>query len=238
MEIGIILTGALLIVIGLLVKAYPSCIAGYNTMSAEEKKNVDIKGLSTFMRNALIGIGLGIIVIYYAFMLAGMYLMAVILPFPLITIGILIFVLISQKYDRNKKKKSHTIMLIIISLIVLSSLAFSAYAYVPTQVSINYKAISFSGLYGLTIEREYIENVEMVDECPRIKIRTNGFSLPGVHKGIYSVVGYGKSRLFIHHNAAGPFIVIKSKHQIATIFNTKDAETARKYYVALTESTP
>ena len=51
------LTGIILIISGILVKANPNLIAGYNTMSAPEKQKVDIKRLSTFMHNTLIFIG-------------------------------------------------------------------------------------------------------------------------------------------------------------------------------------
>lgn len=51
------LTGAFLIVVGLLVKRFPMLIAGYNTLPAEKKKNVDIEGLSSFMRRHLVIIG-------------------------------------------------------------------------------------------------------------------------------------------------------------------------------------
>ena len=49
-----ILTGVFLIVVGLLVKRFPMLIAGYNTMPAEKKKNVDVAGLSSFMRRHLV----------------------------------------------------------------------------------------------------------------------------------------------------------------------------------------
>lgn len=52
-----ILIGAIFIICGLLVKKNPNLIAGYNSMSAEEKKNIDIITLSTFLHNALIIIG-------------------------------------------------------------------------------------------------------------------------------------------------------------------------------------
>lgn len=51
------LTGALLIVVGLLVKRFPMLIAGYNTLPAAKKKNVDIDGLASFMRRHLVIIG-------------------------------------------------------------------------------------------------------------------------------------------------------------------------------------
>jgi hypothetical protein len=62
-----ILTGIFLIGSGFLVKRFPDLIAGYNTMSDERKKNVDIHGLSSLMRNGLIIIGLTIILGYYFF---------------------------------------------------------------------------------------------------------------------------------------------------------------------------
>ena len=44
-----LLGGGLLVLLGILVRFFPNLIAGYNTMSAEQKKNVDVKGLSRFM---------------------------------------------------------------------------------------------------------------------------------------------------------------------------------------------
>lgn len=51
--------------IGFLVKLSPNMLAGYNRMSEEKKKNVDIDGLSTYMRNGFVAIGLAIIIGYY-----------------------------------------------------------------------------------------------------------------------------------------------------------------------------
>ena len=43
-----LIIAAVLFVLGMLVRKYPNLIAGYNTMTAEQKKNVDVKGLSNF----------------------------------------------------------------------------------------------------------------------------------------------------------------------------------------------
>ena len=67
MDIVNIITGLFLIGIGFLVKYSPGLIAGYNTIPEDKKKNVDIDGLSTFMRNSLIIIGLSNIGGYYLF---------------------------------------------------------------------------------------------------------------------------------------------------------------------------
>ena len=49
----------------LLVRKYPNLIAGYNTMTAEQKKNVDVKGLSNFMCRSLCVIAVLMIVSYF-----------------------------------------------------------------------------------------------------------------------------------------------------------------------------
>ena len=67
MDIISLLTALFFITLGFLVKSFPNLIAGYNTMSPDRKKDVDIKGLSTFIRNALIITGFIIIGGYYLF---------------------------------------------------------------------------------------------------------------------------------------------------------------------------
>lgn len=59
-----ILVSILLIACGFLVKKYPNLIAGYNTLSQEEKDKVNIKELSTFLNQLLVGIGVFTIISY------------------------------------------------------------------------------------------------------------------------------------------------------------------------------
>ena len=56
-----IITGLFMIGLGFLAKSYPNLIAGYNTMPKEKKKNVDVEGLSTCVKNGLIIMGIIII---------------------------------------------------------------------------------------------------------------------------------------------------------------------------------
>ena len=54
---GFIFTGLILVFIGLMVKKYPNIVAGYNTMSGEMKKKIDIEKVSTTARNILVLMG-------------------------------------------------------------------------------------------------------------------------------------------------------------------------------------
>lgn len=64
MDLTELFVGLLFIIMGVLIYFFPNLIAGYNTMSKEDKKKVDIKGLSKFMRNSFIIFGAFISIIY------------------------------------------------------------------------------------------------------------------------------------------------------------------------------
>lgn len=105
METLNIATGIFLIVIGFLVKSIPNLIAGYNTMSKEKKKNVDIKGLSTFLRNGFIAMGLSIIAGHFVFKWMGYYSIVNSIILIVIVIGVIIIVINAQQFDHNKNQK-------------------------------------------------------------------------------------------------------------------------------------
>jgi len=96
-----LLVGLFMIGMGFLVKRFPNLIAGYNTMSAEKKKNVDIEGLSTHMRNGFIAIGLTIIVGYYLFKWIGIMFIAESMIIIATLGGLVILMIQARKFDRN-----------------------------------------------------------------------------------------------------------------------------------------
>jgi hypothetical protein len=105
MDIINLFTGVLMIALGFLVKIFPNLIAGYNTMSAKDKANVDIEGLSTYMRNGLILIGVSIIVGYFFFKWLGLDTIAIVIMPIVSVIGAFIIVFKAQKFNYNKRGK-------------------------------------------------------------------------------------------------------------------------------------
>ena len=88
-----------IIALGFLLKIFPILIAGYNTMTKEQKQNVDIKGFSSFLRNVLIVMGLGVII--FCFLLSWNW------AFGFILFGGVIFLLVKgQKYNLGKKRNT------------------------------------------------------------------------------------------------------------------------------------
>lgn len=95
--------GLFIILLGFLVKIFPNLIAGYNTMSKDKKKNVDIKGLSTFMRNSLIIMGLLIITGNFVIIKMRVENFAEYITLIVILIGVTITLIKAQKFDHNRK---------------------------------------------------------------------------------------------------------------------------------------
>src|SRR5690606_36674836 len=106
MDILNLIVGLFMIGIGFLVKSAPELIARYNTMPKDKKKNVDIEGLSTFMRNGLIIIGLSIIIGYYLFKWIGFTMIANSMILIVSLVGVTILVIYAQKFYKNKTKIS------------------------------------------------------------------------------------------------------------------------------------
>lgn len=228
MDILNLIVGLFLIGIGFLVKSTPDLIAGYNTMSKEKKKNVDIEGLSTFMRNGLITIGLSIIIGYYIFKWIGFTMIANSMILIVTLVGVTILVINARKFDNNQTKKSK-LTYFILGLVFLFVIGLITYGFIPSKLTYNNDTIRFSGMYGFELSIGEIDNVELSDKLPTIKIRTNGFSFGNIKKGFFNLDKYGKSRLLIHSDLA-PYLILSKDNGDKIIINFKDRiETENTY---------
>ena len=227
-----LIVGLFMIGIGFLVKSTPDLIAGYNTMSKEKKKNVDIERLSAFMRNGLITMGLSIIIGYYLLKWIGFTMIAnsmiLIVPF----VGVTILVLNAQKFDHNKTKKTK-LTYSIVGSVFLFVIGLITYGFIPSKTVYGNDTIRFSGMYGFEISIGEIEKVELSDKLPTIKIRTNGFSFGSIKKGFFNLEKFGKSRLLIHSDLA-PYLILSKNSGDKIIINFKDKIETEKTYEKIT----
>lgn len=98
------LFAAIFVLLGLLVRKYPKLIAGYNTMSPERQKLVDVKGLTAFMCRTFCIIGLLVVLVYYLLLWDGIAEMAArlvsIIAVPVV--GSVVMVAGAQRYDHGR----------------------------------------------------------------------------------------------------------------------------------------
>jgi hypothetical protein len=208
--------------IGFLVKSSPSLIAGYNTMSEEEKKNADIVGLSTYIRNSLIVMGLSIIAGYYLFKWIGFTVIAESMILIVSLIGVLIMVINAQRFDNNKNKtKRAKLTYIILGLAAVFVIGLFTYGYLPSKADISDNTIKLSGMYGVEMNISDIDNVELSNIIPNIKRRTNGFSSGAIKKGFFNLDRFGKTRLLICSDKS-PYLIFTKNNSDKIIINFKN----------------
>ena len=94
--------GFFMILSGFLVKRYPNLIAGYNTMSAERKKHVNIEGLSSWMKNGFILIGVLIIISGFVLKALSLDTWSGLIMALILSVGTIIVAMFAGRYDQYK----------------------------------------------------------------------------------------------------------------------------------------
>jgi hypothetical protein len=221
--------GLFFIGFGFLLKAFPDLIAGYNTMTKEQKANVDIRGLSTFMRNVLIVIGLVIIAGNFLLRLVGFPLIASSLTFVVPFVGIAFLLVKAQKFDHNNQGSKSKMTYFVLGFVVLSVLGLLYYGTTPAKIEINGASIHITGMYGIELTGSDIQEITMREKLPSIIKRTNGFSFGSSNKGNFKLEEFGKCKLFLQSDN-GPYLVLIEKNGEKIILNRKNKTEAEKVF--------
>ncbi|MEW5845136.1 MAG: DUF3784 domain-containing protein [Bacteroidota bacterium] len=227
MDILIIIIGLFLVTLGFLVKAYPNLIAGYNTMPEDKKKNVGIEGLSTFIRNGLAITGLTIIGGYFIFKWSGYTTIANLMVVIVTLAGVTIIAVKAQRFDHNRRKSKLHILVLGAATIFVASLL--TYGFIPTRVIFDSNSVRFSGMYGVTVNSYEIASVKLVNAIPKVKLRTNGFSVGSVSKGTFIVDSIGNCRLLLN-SYSEPYIVLTKTNGEVCIINLKSSSQTLDAY--------
>lgn len=236
METYVWVTGIVLIAAGFLVKTFPMLIAGYNTMSKEEQGNIDIKKVSSVMRNGLVVSGITVIGGTYLFTWLGISMVAnAIMPIAIIA-GVIIILVLVQKHNHNQPtptgKKGRWVVSAVLTLSVLVILRIVMWGLNPIKVDVNKSHLKINGMYGVSLYFEGMKSVELTDTMPHIALRVNGFSLGTINKGIFNIESFGRSRLYL--TSLNPPLMVITNHKDEKIFiNLSDPELTQEKYLEL-----
>jgi hypothetical protein len=217
-------------------------ISGYNTMSAEKKKNVDTEGLGSFMGNALFIMSaiffISSVLALFGKMAACGIVFAFILP-------MVVYIIIkAQKYDGNTrnavgKMKTGTKLMIasIIAVLVITTAGVGVLMYFsakPTEYVLQNGILKISGMYGGEIPVDEINSMELKDTLPQILLRTNGSALGTKLKGHFKLKDVSDAKLFID-TSKPPFIFLKINSKLI-ILNCDDSLKTEELYKNLENS--
>jgi uncharacterized membrane protein len=101
MDQGQFLLAVMFMLLGYMVYKFPNLIAGYNTMSDEDKSKVDIKGLKKWTRNVLVIIGVLLLLSNYLCHYFDSPNYMDYLFYVIIIVGILTLIVGGQKYQNR-----------------------------------------------------------------------------------------------------------------------------------------
>ena len=211
-------------------------ISGYNTMSKDKKKKVDVEGLGKHIANmcfvmaGIIFLGAFFLVnkemIFFGITYAGF------LP-------VIIYTLVAaQKYDGNTKdakgkmKKGTKIVLgIIIAILMIGSIWITLMLYnstLPAGYSIDGEILRISGVYGQEVDINEIQNISLKQDIPEVIKKTNGSAINGMLKGNFELEEIGKATLFVDLSKS-PYLFIETTSQ-KIIINLDDSHMTKALY--------
>jgi len=237
----IIFTAILFITLGVLVKYHKAywLISGYNTMSPEKRKNVDVLGLSKFICKMSFVLA-AIMLIALVFSVLGKETVSV-LVFALIVPVSIIIIIKAQTYDGNTKnhdgtmKKSAKLIVggisgfLVITMVGIGVLFY--YSYQPNQKVIAEGSLEIKGLYGEKIAFTDINDIDLKDDLPPITFKANGSSLGNKKKGYFNLQSVGQAKLYVN-TSSSPFIFIKGDEKLV-IINFDDEQETRELFKSL-----
>ena len=228
----------LLVGIGIMVKYYKAywLISGYNTMSKEKRKKVDIEGLANFTGNVCIIMG-AMMLLATVMIMIGQEVLGGIIFTAFIPLSIYIIVK-SQKYDSNTKnpdgtmtKKSKLIVGGISAFLLLTTIGIGVLLYYsnkPPVYVIENDYFKIQGLYGEKIPFEEINEISLEDSLPKVISKNNGSSLGVKKKGHFSLESLGKAKLFLD-TSKPPFIYLERNNKLV-ILNCDESEETEKLF--------
>lgn len=213
------------------VKDY-SLLSGFSNRPEEEQEYLKKSGYLTAIGN----------VFYISFIILLITFIGGLFPIPWafeIGMGAFILYLMGgfvwvQRYEvPHKRKKMFWIYGVIsggtiIFIIIILSLGFIN----NNDMYVHEETFEITGMYGDEWSLEEIEKVELIDELPEIKMKTDGFAMTNILKGKFKLEEpYGNSLLFIHGENK-PYLAILTEEN-SIFINRKDSEETIDIYEKL-----
>lgn len=212
----------LFVVIGFIVTENNAkyLLSGYNTMSAEERKKVDLKAFIPYFRKFHIFLGVSFLVLGYVISLINKNASGIFIGvYPIL--AYIYFTVTSLKSSGGIKTRSNKVGLYILSGVLLFVIGLIAHGFRENPIRFDSQKIAFEGSYGETLTTDQIDHIGLVDELPEITLKTNGFALGSVKKGYFKTQN-GEVVKLILNSGQGPYIVFTKTDGKKLFYSAKE----------------
>lgn len=203
-------------------------LSGYNTMTELERENVDIIGYVNYFRRfyrlfSLLYFALGTLLYYFVNVdVAGVYMVV----FPLL--AVMIQTLRSAKFNIQNTGKSARVAVALLIGIILLVAGLLWLGYKENKFIIQNNTLTITGIYGETIPVSQIRSTALVDEIPKISLKTNGFALGNASKGYFKTKSGERVKLLLNKKQA-PYLLLVTNEGRKIYYSSDSARTKRSY---------
>lgn len=209
--IVILFTSLLFIGLGFFVVKFPMLISGYNTMSREQREQVDIHSVAIVMRNCFCVMGVLLFAGYFILEALGKEAWIGALVLTVTIGGVIVLFALTWRFQQQimKQSKSSKISLIIGGVITLFALILVFSSGKTVEISVVNNKLEISGSYSESIPLESITEVTLIEQLPRITMKSNGYAMGNSQQGHFNTSEMGSVKLFLH-TGHPPYLLIKS----------------------------
>jgi hypothetical protein len=154
MDVFVIIFSLFTALTGWLMKAQPNLISGYNTMSAEKKKNVDIQAVGNLFCKGFLLAGTSMIALYAIFnwlldmpaVAQGVWLAPILIITP-------VLIVMAQKYDKNPRGRfAKYWAACLVGALTVGIVIMIVWGVQPTKAIVEGDAVRFTGQYGVIVQ--------------------------------------------------------------------------------------
>ncbi|MGB5243180.1 MAG: DUF3784 domain-containing protein [Lutimonas sp.] len=205
-------------------------LAGYNTMSPEQRKNVDLPAYLKVFKKFHIFLGLSFLVLGLGlyFFAEETVLIAFITIYPIL--AYLVLIIYGFRFDKNPSgfKRIASVLVILVSLGLVIYLMFEGNQ--EHDLIITADSVQVKGMYGEQIYFDDIAAVKLLDQLPEISKKSNGFAMGSVRKGYFKTAGNEKVKLLLHGDQL-PLIFIQKTDGNKFYFSSKSSDNRSLYQI-------
>lgn len=188
-------------------------ISGYNTMSEDKKKNVDIAGLGRFLGNCLLA-GSGVMAASTALFALGVV-WGGLAALLLLLSGVVYMFARAQKFDGNARRadggmKTQTKVTVALLVLVLGGVLTGVVLLVnasskPVECNVTADVLEIKCAFGATVKLQDIKGLELAQTRPDIASRTFGSAVGEKLRGSFALADGSSAQVYME-NAQPPFV--------------------------------
>lgn len=196
-------------------------LSGYNTMSEEERKKVDIKSYIRLFKQFHYFLGVSFLIIgLLLHYLVGENASGVFLAvYPILAYIYLIWE--GRKYYKGKSRKSQKLAIYVLAGTLVFVIALLALGFKEDPLILENQTAHFKGIYGEDLKQSEIASVELVTQLPKIRLKTNGFALGEINKGYFRTADGETVKLLLNAKNK-PYIFLTKSNGKKLYFSAKE----------------